>query len=174
MAPFTGGSTGSTRAHITSVNTAVRVIREASRLHRAQHRRHALVALAFTALCACDSFWSRPCVPQRAAAASRSGAARRCPPGRAAPPRSHTPRSAPPPPYHRTPGSNHAAPPPERQPLPRGTPPPAEASPACPGYAARHGLGPKVLTVVARVEQQCGCGRWPPSGGGEIVTAACE
>src|SRR4051794_5358846 len=44
MAPFTGGSTGSTRAHITSVNTAVRVIREASRLYRAQHRRHALVA----------------------------------------------------------------------------------------------------------------------------------
>src|SRR3954447_13811452 len=42
MAPFTGGSTGSTRAPITSVNTAVRVIREASRLYRAQHRRHAL------------------------------------------------------------------------------------------------------------------------------------
>ena len=36
------GNTGSTRAQISSVNTAVRVIREASSPQGAQHRRHAL------------------------------------------------------------------------------------------------------------------------------------
>jgi len=44
--PFNAGSTGSIRAHISSLSTSVRVIDAASRLKDAQLRRHALEATA--------------------------------------------------------------------------------------------------------------------------------
>jgi hypothetical protein len=43
MAPFTGGRSGSTRAHISSLSNAIRVIAAAFRLNGAQHWRRALV-----------------------------------------------------------------------------------------------------------------------------------
>src|SRR5512135_869016 len=45
IGPFTGGSNGSIRAHISSVNTAGRDMHPRSRLQHAQLVRHALAAL---------------------------------------------------------------------------------------------------------------------------------
>src|SRR5512142_2422615 len=48
IGPFTGGSNGSIRAHISSVNTAVRDMHPRSRLQHAQLVRHALGRLTRT------------------------------------------------------------------------------------------------------------------------------